>query len=737
MKRFRKIIITVLPILIIVSLAVGSFFFFNGRQQAQPDNPLLKDAVNSHMLLSFGGELEFFENAPEDSKEDENSDVTAADTTEKTVKETTLPETTKPENNEPETKKPEQTTSENKTKNEEKKQEEVTKADRKKPSLNSLDVTEVNKDNEELSTSPNVSDTENEGEADAEITITEPESEAEETIFSSDGEVKDEISGEVQKPLEEETDKVYFTTSIKDGETVKKSDYSFEIYHNYSELTVSSVRVYVNDTEIPQFKGNVPLSEGDNTIRVAVEYKDENGKVISVYQNYTVKAELGKIKIETDLTSHETENEVLSFTASASYGGESIPVTVTLNNQSVTAESGKYSVKLKNGENRVVISASNGEASVEKEYKITCKASEGLAIFTDLKDYETDEYGYIIVHTDSIEFTAYVLNGTSRAKLSVTCHGNPVKGTNNKFTAEGLTLGNDLNVINLKATDKVNGESVTARLSFVVKYVPLADEETAPYLRYINVTDGMTVKGNEFIINIDPVDYLGNRIYDEGITVDLNGATGPWEDFNSEYSSYLLWFKGGQNELNIRITDKDGRYTDYSYRITCETFEEGEEIGTIKVSVDAVVLGLNYIIYPTDVSILQGETGADTIERFFKENGFTTTVKGTTDEGYYLARISKNGIGVGVEIDSKLEEEVRNYGENSLTGNRDDNSLGEFDYYTYSGWMYELNGSYAGYGFAKAAFKDGDIVRIRFTLARGADLASPNGDNYGKFENAR
>ncbi|MGN0546804.1 MAG: DUF4430 domain-containing protein [Acutalibacteraceae bacterium] len=713
MKRIRKLTITVLPILIVVTLAVGSFFFFNGRQQLQPDNPLLYDANPSHMLLSFGGTLELSDDPNGDSgKENDNENA----------EEPTKSETTKRENEEPETEKPDQTIAANEPVTQPEEQVNVSQPDINNHSLDSLEVTEVDKTDEESSILPDKSDIGSED--NSEDTVNKEE----EITHVSEGEIEENVPGEVQKPVEDEIDKVYFTTSIKDGETVNKSDYSFEIYHNYPELTVNSVRVYVNDTEVNQFKGNVLLSEGRNIIRVSVEYKDESGKVISVYSDYSVNAKLGRIEIITDLKNHETATNLLDFTASAKYYGETVSINVTLNSEIVEPSDGKYSVKLKNGENRIFISASSEDMTESREFIITCTALDTLDLYTDLEDKT--------VNSESLEFTAYILNGTSRAKLTVTLNGNPIKGTGDVFTAP-LEVGT--NRIRLKATDKLNGESITVDRTFTIKMVPLANEETAPYLRYINVTDGMSVKGNEFKLDLEPVDYKGNRIYSEGITVKLNGNIYKYE-WQSEYTSYKLWFEGGENELEIRISDKDGRYTDYSFKVNCEVFADGAQIGTITISIDANVLGLGYIVSPTEIPIYQGENGAEAVTRFLEENGFTYDYDGTLDVGFYLSRICKSGIGIGVNIPEKLVEYINADGIEWKSQKYDD-SLGEFDYTQGSGWMYSINQSFPNHGLSDAFFKDGDVVRIRFTLAYGKDIngftaaggqSSGEGGNYEK-----
>ena len=55
------------------------------------------------------------------------------------------------------------------------------------------------------------------------------------------------------------TDTEYFTTSIKEGERVKKPLYKFTITHKNKALTVQKVQVTVNDSVVNQFSGSVTL----------------------------------------------------------------------------------------------------------------------------------------------------------------------------------------------------------------------------------------------------------------------------------------------------------------------------------------------------------------------------------------------------------------------------------------------------------------------------------------------
>ena len=55
-------------------------------------------------------------------------------------------------------------------------------------------------------------------------------------------------------------------------------------------------------------------------------------------------------------------------------------------------------------------------------------------------------------------------------------------------------------------------------------------------------------------------------------------------------------------------------------------------------------------------------------------------------------------------------------------GNESSDSLGEHDYTQGSGWMYSVNGKYCNYSMSDYHPQNGDVVRIRYTLANGKDI---------------
>lgn len=338
------------------------------------------------------------------------------------------------------------------------------------------------------------------------------------------------------------------------------------------------------------------------------------------------------------------------------------------------------------------------------------------------------------VHDASLAFTAGIENGSGSARLTVVCNGKTITAESGGTGVYSVSLVSGTNIIRLKLTDTYQGEKLTINEIYTVSYVPLATEETAPQLLYCNVTDGMSVNGTAFTLDLKPVDYEGNRIYYNGITVRLNGTVCAYT-WASEYTSYLLSLQNGSNTLEVRITDTEGRYSDYVYTVNCTAVSDGDPIGTITISLDAAVLGIGDIIAPTSATIYQGESAAAVVVRFLEENGITETHSGSLTDGFYLSRIGLAGICASVSIPEKLVEEINEDGLEWKAQHYTD-SLGEFDYCQGSGWMYSINGSFPGYGLSDAVFQDGDVVRIRYTLAYGKDIGgySSTGGGDANYE---
>jgi hypothetical protein len=553
---------------------------------------------------------------------------------------------------------------------------------------------------------------------------------------------KDE-PGDIPTYIDEAVDDDCFETSIADGATTYEREYRFTITHKRKNLKVKSVAVTVGGKDQSQWSGRIELEEGTNAIRVTARYTDKAGKTISVYRDYTLHAMLGDILIQTTLaevTGKTVHARSLSFTAGASYGSETIPLSVACDGAPLSADPGSgagpgsgnnYTLNLKEGRNVIALSARKGEKSAAATYDVTYAKPENLNIVTSLTSGSQSDPQ--VINEPRLTFSAAVEGGTGGAKLVVVCDGVTLEGRDGGYE----TVVNKLNkpvTVRMKASETIDGQTETVTALYYVKYAPIATEETAPRMKHINVTDGMNVAGVKFTLDIEPVDYEGKALGYNNVVVRLNGETVDMR-WMSEYLSYALTFVNGENVLDVRITDNNGRYADYSYTVSCSKLEDGDSLGTITVSVDAAVLGLGYLIEPAEVEIFEGETGARVVDRLLGDKGFTYEHTGTLTSDFYLARVARAGVGRDASVPADLVEALANDGY-APNDNRDDDSIGEFDYYKGSGWMYSRNGSFPGHGFTDGALKDGDVIKIRFTLAYGKDIGgyrATGGDDLGNY----
>lgn len=443
-----------------------------------------------------------------------------------------------------------------------------------------------------------------------------------------------------------ETDEEYFTTSIKDGETVDSELYEFTVTHLNKKLTVKRVEVRVNGSAVP-FSGSVVLSHdngGKNTVRIAVTYTDKDGKVIAAYREYTVylkekqdssEQPSAEPQLQTDLYSHTRSDKSLSFFAYMSGEVRDVKMTVYFGNTKLKADGSEYS----------------------------------------------------------------------------------------------CTLSTGLNSLRIKATYTYEGERLEIYREFEIRVIEETTEETAPYLMYHNVPE--TVKGSAYTLDLAPRDHNGGKLYYNNLFVRFNGIelTYKWD---GEYTSYLLEVQPGYNSLDIRVTDNEGRYTDYSFTVTGIAAQNGDVIGTATIEMDAAVLGLGTIMPQMQFDIRQGESAAESIDRALREAGFEISSTGSFDTGYYIARLSGSAMAQGAQIPDELRVYLETDNSVHFTDSSDPDSLGERDFTTASGWMISVNGHYTSYGLSDMNLKDGDILRLRFTLAYGKDIGGYVGEepNY-------
>lgn len=523
----------------------------------------------------------------------------------------------------------------------------------------------------------------------------------------------------------DKTSEVYFTTTIKDGETVTSPAYEFEITHKKDDLIVKQIQVTVNGKTYPQFQGAVSLEEGANTIRVKVEYTDAEGKTITPFKDYTVHLDAKSLVITTDLKEKDptVRKDQFTFTATASYKGEAVPVKVTLNGKKVSGNGGKYRVRLENGKNTIVLYAEGGGLTKTEEYTFTYESDGKFGFETDL--YELYPEG--ITKVNQITFSVWMVNGSENAQITVKHGINTVEGNaGESFTVTGLTYGKNTITITAKDGNQTDSRSYTVYFERPKAGPdnPNPDPKHAPTIvTYPDISQGYETSSSVFTLEVSANDYNGGRLVSNNIVLKLNEveiAPGWQTQFTSTYRLNLYQT---DNKVEIYMEDAEGYSVYYSYHITYKKTDG--PIGYAIVSVEAPVLGLGWIIEPTEVPIYDNEPAMEVIRRFFTEQGFTLDMG---DDGY-LRRIYKEGIMASYEIPATLLEYLT-YVDASYNGKVDPNSLGEQDLYGLSGWNVAVNELYTGYAFNNIYLRDGERLQIRFTLHLGMDIGNggPNGN---------
>ena len=531
------------------------------------------------------------------------------------------------------------------------------------------------------------------------------------------------------------TDTIYFTTSIKDGETVTEKAYSFSLNHKIETLTPEETNIYINGQLADTISDartdfDIFLKEGENSLKVQVTYKNEQGQRLSPYKIYTVNVDTRSLVITTSLADEQTvESAYLSFTASAAFGDEDVDLTVMQDGGEVFRNDGIYDVQLTEGVNAFVMSAEySPEITAEKTCIVNYIPPKGMHIETDLEDQTVKA-----VEPD-FSFHAEVIGGSAKTEFTVTLNNKVITGDNGEYHVQLVPQGQKAyNTIRLKATDGKEEDTLT----YKIKYIPVATPETEPQISYINIKDGQTInKKNPFKLELAAKDYKGNKIYFDGMEVYLNGNHQILRD-TKPYVTYYLNFEEGQNEVKVIITDDDGRVKEFIYMIGYVPPDENQKIGTVTVSMDANVLGLGTLIPATEADLLAGDNLAKVINRALEAKGFTPVYTGSTDSGYYLKAVGRSGIGSRCNIPEALKNEITDSGipwhGSAEEPERAANTLGDDDYTAWSGWLVVLDGGFISTSASDLDPVDGSIIKIRYTLAYGMDI----GDSYQgmTFEN--
>lgn len=544
----------------------------------------------------------------------------------------------------------------------------------------------------------------------------------------------------------------YFTTSITDGETVEKETYGFSI-RQQTTLEVTGMSAAVNGKEylFPANSRymNVRLATGANTITVSVNYREEDGSTVCASKSYTVYyAQAGELIIVAKRVSDKkplnelatvTDGE-LTFTASMVQDGNEYPVqSVTLNGRTLTGIGDTYTASLNSGANTIRIKGSYQSSSAEETYPITYNASAFRIITYNLSSTVIDDntvqssskFEQVTVDSEQYRFGLQLIQSTGKESIDRVRVSDSSTGTTS-LTQESdgwytVQMGREVRQLYIDYKDSLGQLKTYKYQLHFQRGAEDTPEDRQPTISpeiemdgtIIGLTDGLTLKNPDVILLVDGHSYTGKQLYSSNYTVSVNGMVVPAPVSQSGskfgYSTYLS--NEGANTITITATDADG----YSATRSWTVYYENGDI-TVTVSVEATTVGLGYLVPPTEVTVPGGTDAWSIVEKVLTENGY-----GISGSGSYLSAIQRSGICSGFFIDSELMELIMADGMDENGAGLDPqpfsmDSLGEFDFYRWSGWMYSYNGSYPGYGMNVCKPQDGSVIRVRYTLALGKDI---------------
>ena len=364
-------------------------------------------------------------------------------------------------------------------------------------------------------------------------------------------------------------------------------------------------------------------------------------------------------------------------------------------------------------------------------------------IITDLSNCEIT---YNQLTDDTLPFYAYLINPNGETlKVKLQNSDTPMNGRyltsadGKNYTAQ--LVRNETNHITLY---RKKGNTTVEEVRFSIRYVAQKADEDHPTIgehppTIVTNLDGVTETSNRnFTLTVKATAYTGSPLYASQIEVQMDGKriTGPTGGPVYEYQLYFpdpIVGDTVEHTITVRAWDGEGNSAFVSYRILYRFVDTGDVIGTAYIVIDATTVGLDVMEEPYTYKIRQNTPASYAVIEALEEWGYEYEYSGSMDVGFYLRRISRGGMMDYPAIPENLWSKILQDGL-TLTGQTDNNSLGEFDYTQGSGWMYSVGGNtYAGKGLSGYYLTDGDTLYLRFTLAYGKDIGgySSTGGSYG------
>lgn len=545
----------------------------------------------------------------------------------------------------------------------------------------------------------------------------------------------------------------YFTTSITDGSTVESETYGFSI-RQLTTLEIIGLSVTVNGKEYlfpaNSVYVNVHLATGANTITVSVNYREADGSTVCASKSYTVYyAQAGELIIVAKRVSdNKPLNELttvtdgeLTFTASMVQDGNEYPVqSVTLNGRTLTGIGDTYTASLNSGKNTIEIKGSYQSSSAKEKYTITYNAnafriitynlSSRVPVIDDNTVQSSSKFEQVTVDSEQHRFKLQPIQSAGKGSIDRVRVSDSTGTTSLTQESDGwytVQMGREDRKLYIDYKDSLGQPKTYKYQLHFQRNAEDTPEDRQPTIiaqveadgTVIGLTNGLTMKTPDLIVLVDGRSCNGQQLYANNYTVSVNGMVVPAPVSQSGskfgYSTYLS--NEGANTITITATDADG----YSATRSWTVYYENGDI-TVTVSVEATTVGLGYLVSPTEVTVPGGTDAWSIVEKVLTENGY-----GISGSGSYLSALQRSGICSGFFIDPELMDLIVADGMDENGAGLDPqpfsmDSLGEFDFYRWSGWMYSYNGSYPGYGMNVCKPQDGSVIRVRYTLALGKDI---------------
>lgn len=497
---------------------------------------------------------------------------------------------------------------------------------------------------------------------------------------------------------------------------------TYQISFDLSGGTMEQTSLTVNEDETIDLTQYVPQKENYEFIGWMC-----GGEIVTeiiVTENTTFIAQWKEIlTINCNVESAEIVNDVIAFEVKSSGDAE---LTVTFNGNNVNIEEGGLcTITLEKGLNTIVVNAVSGEVTAENTYEIDYK---GFTVVTDLYNLTTGDSVYT--------FGATAFYGDEKCETEVKLDGRTLECKADNYA---LTF-TDSKVYEVAIS--AIGENARYTEVYSVTY-----DSTLPRFAQMTLATNKEYRGETVAFTLTATDAEGTKLADknvafyadfdsdddndEFIALTSSEISTVWSDSNA--TSYKLHTTSGMfaNSLNKTVLLKavltsGDKTAERLYRIRYIGPDADGCIGEIVVSIEGFTIGVGYILEPTIVKIYKDGKFPVYLKELVEEKGWTMDYTGKLESGFYLSMINGLNIpenAVNARLAEVLDENHMTVDEMSIMPETDGTySLGEFCYNYFSGWMYSINGMFANYGMADYDPVDGDVVRIGFTLAYGADI---------------